>query len=570
MNLSPYSNLFQDKSLLSYFSDNNIFDYKNDEHNRLTLNMDDKIDFPFFCINKKKFVSGYIDSGINSYIAGDLDDGFTVKMALFTLYASVYNNSKKFLDVKDNLLQIIQNEPVFLNEKQYIMLSKLGTWADAIFSPLIENGKELEETLKSKYSLAEVVTMMGTKDFITRNNADYVSKKQGASASNTLDLFAEENLPENNVKQSGSEQLNIEDRYFEEVGKYLHKINNNNPDQVFEKISNHFNEDAFEKAVLLNITLGKHLSKMIEDNDTNHQNSSILTQDDNIEFVSILYVLSFDNLYRFSKDFNFEKIKENFRTITKDNKLFDIDAVFKSLDIKYNADSFNYQDLAGMPDLIKYNNLIHNNEINIKLIASLKDKEKLNQIYRSYTDGKYPAINTYLKRDTLNTDFNNSFSKSLKSTKVMDHVLGKILSLPDTDYDKVFPFVFDTVVKTNPDKRYEKDQLMNLLEIMRINDTYLDNFAENIDGITYYNPKLSAMILQKTMDIYVEEKNINQIKRVMGIIQSQEKVNSEIDSDFVKNISKMINSLPKTVLEELNFGTEPVIKQNQQERKMKI
>ena len=209
-NKSQYSDYFNKTNLLNLFRENGLFDIKNDPLIKANLNLEEVIDFPIFSLSKKQFIKDIPSGEFSTNIYGDAVDeygmpnGFTVKMALLTLYGSIVNNVKKFTDSRETMEHILSNSPISLNEKQYILLTKLETSfgiADQL-SKFINNKTDLENQLKAQYSVYELAEMLSVKDFVIRTTK--YSKKHAPDI-HTVDLFTGDTLSERINKENDVE-----------------------------------------------------------------------------------------------------------------------------------------------------------------------------------------------------------------------------------------------------------------------------------------------------------------------------------------------------------------------------
>ena len=218
-NKSQYSDYFNKTNLLNLFRENGLFDMKNDPLIKANLNLEEVVDFPIFSLSKKQFIKDIPSGEFSTNIYGDAVDeygmpnGFTVKMALLTLYGSIANNVKKFTDSRETLEYILSNSPISLNEKQYILLTKLETSFGIAgqLSKFINNKIYLENQLKAKYSVYELAEMLSVKDFVIRTTK---YNKKHAPDMHTIDLFTGDTLSERINKEEEKEKLSATTNYF--------------------------------------------------------------------------------------------------------------------------------------------------------------------------------------------------------------------------------------------------------------------------------------------------------------------------------------------------------------------
>lgn len=453
-NKSQYSDYFNKTNLLNLFRENGLFDMKNDPLIKANLNLEEVIDFPIFSLSKKQFIKDIPSGEFSTNIYGDTVDeygmpnGFTVKMALLTLYGSIANNVKKFTDSRETMDHILSNSPISLNEKQYILLTKLETSfgiADQL-SKFINNKADLENQLKAKYSVYELAEMLSVKDFVIRTTK--YSKKHAPDI-HTIDLFTEDTL---------SERINTARDVVEEKQKQVHELaesgfsvsstatslatpmleNESHNDEVKEIVQDNSSvvaeqkqetveqvdavethnpivneesapsenhpldieiikdkvqlkselvklDDALLSSLDKSIIIIKSLNKVSEELNTAVENNDLVMRENLLDSFALLS----DKLLSVSNRFS---LNDLMNTINKDGSVPELELINKVLQHKHNNESSldwfafdDFFDADGKPNkFTKYNLLLDNNQAVIRTIATFKNSKKLEQLYQTY------------------------------------------------------------------------------------------------------------------------------------------------------------------------------------------
>lgn len=616
---SQYSDYFNKTNLLNLFRENGLFDIKNDPLIKANLNLEEVIDFPIFSLSKKQFIK-YIPSGeFSTNIYGDTVDaygrpnGFTVKMALLTLYGSIANNVKKFTDSRETLEHILSNSPISLNEKQYILLTKLETSFGIVdqLSQFINNKADLENQLKATYSIYELSEMLSVKDFVIRTIK--YSKKHTPDI-NTIDLFTGDTLSErinkeseaapqvgvnvaasthpatpmldnesdnDKIKTLAQDNPSIVDEQTQEkvdaplpstvdkantVDTYNPEIStpSENMPLDMEIIKNKAElkvelaklDDALLSSLDKSIIIIKSLNEAGEELHTAVANNDLVMREKLLDSFALLS----DKLLSVSNRFS---LNDLMNTINPDGSVPEVEQINKVLQHKHNnksgSDWFAFDDFfddEGKPNkFTKYNLLLDNNQAVVRTIATFKNSKKLEQLYQTYlvqdATGETP-ISTYLKDDVVTKDFNNSFAKSLKSGRVMSGVVAKILSNPlDNETYKV---VLDNIFNTNDKDGYKLEEYKNLFSVVSANKQFLDDVNERVDEFVSTNPKFASQLLDSTLDVVIMNHDIESINRVMQMIKTQNLINPSIDKEFVKESYQKALSLPDVVVKDLQIS----------------
>ena len=542
---SKYSDDFSKQNVLTFFRENGDFDIKNDPTKIKNLGLDDTIDFPILSLNKKVFMKRLPDGENSHNIYGDVLDefnipkAFSMKMAMFALYADIKHNLKKFTDVKEVMEHIFQTVPIKLDEKQYILLNKLETYTSSPgeLTKYVENKNELEQSLKEKYSVYQLAELSNTSNFVVRTNS-YI--KKGYKDEFTQDLFGESNNTNNQL------------------------INNNMTKKEENILSNH--------KVETEQPLSKKEQSALIINKLNNITNKLMTADgrtdisiqDGINHFAILA----DQLLTISNKFNLHQL---FKLTLEDKALQDLKHVKKALDMKHsnNVEKITFDDFFNEDktpnNLTKYNLLIGNNHNVVSIIAGFKDNKKLNKLYDTYLVqdalGNTP-IADYLIKDVLHTDFDNSFHKTLNSGRNMGSLVGKILN-KELD-DKTYEVVLDKIMQYSiPEENkkltgYALDEFKNLFNVGIKNLQFLDDIKEKIDQTVSTNPRFGSLVLSNALDTMITHNNIDGINSVLTTIKAQAQTNPNIDSNFVKESYKKALDLPDYIVEQLKVTREDV------------
>ena len=614
-NKSQYSDYFNQTNLLNLFRENGIFDMKNNPLIKANLNLEEVIDFPIFSSSKKQFIKDIPSGEFSTNIYGDAVDeygmpnGFTVKMALLTLYGSIANNVKKFTDSRETLEYILSNSPISLNEKQYILLTKLETslCIAGQLSKFINNKIYLENQLKAKYSVYELAEMLSVKDFMIRTTK---YNKKHAPDMHTIDLFTGDTLsermnkenegeagisttntatPDNEVKEPIQDNQSVvgETTQVDVTSadtldaNAVEPVEMHNPatseaeaneasapsenmpldmeiikDKVQLKAELVKLDDALLSSLDKSIIIVKSLNEVGEELNTAVANNDLVMREQLLDSFALLS----DKLLSVYNHFNLNNLMNN---INKDGAFPELELINKVLQHKHNNESGldwfafdNFFDADGKPNkFTKYNLLLDNNQAVVRTIATFKNSKKLEQLYQTYlvqdATGETP-IATYLKEDVVTNDFDNSFAKSLKSGRVMSGVVAKILRNPLDD--ETYKVVLDNIFNTNDKDGYKLEEYKHLFSVVSANKQFLDDVNERVDEFVSTNPKFASKLLDSTLDAVIINHDIEGINRVMQMIKSQNLINPSIDKEFVKEAYEKALSLPDGVVKDLQIS----------------
>ena len=588
-----FTNFFEKKDLLKKFRKNGELDIGSSSifrqlsliDNQESLDMSDIIKLPIFDINGKHFKNKLDETRITRNIMGDVEDqdgnpsGFTLKMAFLALYASIKDFKSKFQESRETIENILNNYPVGeLNEKQYIMLKKMEIafgLENGDLDKFVSNKNELEEQLKEKYSLNELMKLTNPSDFIVKT----YNKKQNQNIENdgnenNLKLFDNDNENivsqsfnyENNNNQKNEDAYVDEDEVFDVELTTKPQIKN----EVATQIESDYSQEQ-EQEILQNSnqeTLSTQINNVdvvndVKDKDTLNENvmQTIETEEElhneNVEAVVIkvenaaeklIADYNSDNLVAFVKEVKeiVEKYKyldltstlENIKNNVQ-NSTF-IDALEKAINIKKGHDKFVYDDIVELGTNITLANImLDNNEANVRLISSLKDKKKLEVINQAYTDDntelKTSALDVYLDKDMVKNDFDNSFEKSINSRVVaasISNIVNRKLS--DETIEKLANMVFNVDIEDS----YQMSQAKHLLTAQTANPILVDEIKHTLPLLIQQPEKSDVVefVIRNSIMEAVSQQNMSQVNELMNFLKTELVTENGIDKEFVKEM----------------------------------
>ena len=588
-----FTNFFEKKDLLKKFRKNGELDIGSSSifrqlsliDNQESLDMSDIIKLPIFDINGKHFKNKLDETRITRNIMGDVEDqdgnpsGFTLKMAFLALYASIKDFKSKFQESRETIENILNNYPVGeLNEKQYIMLKKMEIafgLENGDLDKFVSNKNELEEQLKEKYSLNELMKLTNPSDFIVKT----YNKKQNQNIENdgnenNLKLFDNDNENivsqsfnyENNNNQKNEDAYVDEDEVFDVELTTKPQIKN----EVATQIESDYSQEQ-EQEILQNSnqeTLSTQINNVdvvndVKDKDTLNENvmQTIETEEElhneNVEAVVIkvenaaeklISDYNSDNLVAFVKEVKeivkkyeyldltstLENIKNNVQ-----NAPF-INALEKAINIKKGHDKFVYDDIVELGTNITLANImLDNNEANVRLISSLKDKKKLEVINQTYTDDntelKTSALDVYLDKDMVKNDFDNSFEKSINGRVVaasISNIVNRKLS--DETIEKLANMVFNVDIEDS----YQMSQAKHLLTAQTANPILVDEIKHTLPLLIQQPEKSDVVefVIRNSIMEAVSQQNMSQVNELMNFLKTELVTENGIDKEFVKEM----------------------------------
>lgn len=588
-----FTNFFEKKDLLKKFRKNGELDIGSSSifrqlsliDNQESLDMSDIIKLPIFDINGKHFKNKLDETRITRNIMGDVEDqdgnssGFTLKMAFLALYASIKDFKSKFQESRETIENILNNYPVGeLNEKQYIMLKKMEIafgLENGDLDKFVSNKNELEEQLKEKYSLNELMKLTNPSDFIVKT----YNKKQNQNIENdgnenNLKLFDNDNENivsqsfnyENNNNQKNEDAYVDEDEVFDVELTTKPQIKN----EVATQIESDYSQEQ-EQEILQNSnqeTLSTQINNVdvvndVKDKDTLNENvmQTIETEEElhneNVEAVVIkvenaaeklISDYNSDNLVAFVKEVKeivkkyeyldltstLENIKNNVQ-----NAPF-INALEKAINIKKGHDKFVYDDIVELGTNITLANImLDNNEANVRLISSLKDKKKLEVINQAYTDDntelKTSALDVYLDKDMVKNDFDNSFEKSINGRVVaasISNIVNRKLS--DETIEKLANMVFNVDIEDS----YQMSQAKHLLTAQTANPILVDEIKHTLPLLIQQPEKSDVVefVIRNSIMEAVSQQNMSQVNELMNFLKTELVTENGIDKEFVKEM----------------------------------
>ena len=588
-----FTNFFEKKDLLKKFRKNGELDIGSSSifrqlsliDNQESLDMSDIIQLPIFDINGKHFKNKLDETRITRNIMGDVEgqdgnpSGFTLKMAFLTLYASIKDFKSKFKESRETIENILNNYPVGeLNEKQYIMLKKMEIafgLENGDLDKFVSNKNELEEQLKEKYSLNELMKLTNPSDFIVKT----YNKKQNQNIENdgnenNLKLFDNDNENivsqsfnyENNNNQKNEDAYVDEDEVFDVELTTKPQIKN----EVATQIESDYSQEQ-EQEILQNSnqeTLSTQINTVdvvndVKDKDNLNENvmQTIETEEElhneNVEAVvmkvenaaeKLISDYNSDNLVAFVKEVKeivkkyeyldltstLENIKNNVQNATF------INALEKAINIKKGHDKFVYDDIVELGTNITLANImLDNNEANVRLISSLKDKKKLEVINQAYTDEntelKTSTFDVYLDKDMVKNDFDNSFEKSING-RVVAASIGNIVNrkLSDETIEKLANMVFNVDVEDS----YQMSQAKHLLTAQTANPILVDEIKHTLPLLIQQPEKSDVVefVIRNSIMEAVSQQNMSQVNELMNFLKTELVTENGINKEFVKEM----------------------------------
>ena len=588
-----FTNFFEKKDLLKKFRKNGELDIGSSSifrqlsliDNQESLDMSDIIQLPIFDINGKHFKNKLDETRITRNIMGDVEgqdgnpSGFTLKMAFLTLYASIKDFKSKFQESRETIENILNNYPVGeLNEKQYIMLKKMEIafgLENGDLDKFVSNKNELEEQLKKKYSLNELMKLTNPSDFIVKT----YNKKQNQNIENdgnenNLKLFDNDNENivsqsfnyENNNNQKNEDAYVDEDEVFDVELTTKPQIKN----EVATQIESDYSQEQ-EQEILQNSNQGTLSTQIntvdvvndVKDKDNLNENvmQTIETEEElhneNVEAVvmkvenaaeKLISDYNSDNLVAFVKEVKeivkkyeyldltstLENIKNNVQNATF------INALEKAINIKKGHDKFVYDDIVELGTNITLANImLDNNEANVRLISSLKDKKKLEVINQAYTDEntelKTSTFDVYLDKDMVKNDFDNSFEKSING-RVVAASIGNIVNrkLSDETIEKLANMVFNVDVEDS----YQMSQAKHLLTAQTANPILVDEIKHTLPLLIQQPEKSDVVefVIRNSIMEAVSQQNMSQVNELMNFLKTELVTENGINKEFVKEM----------------------------------
>lgn len=563
-----FTDFFEKKDLLKKFRKNGDLDIGSSSifrqlsliDNQEPLDMSDIIQLPIFDINGKHFKNQLDETRITRNIMGDVEDqdgnpsGFTLKMAFLTLYASIKDFKSKFQESRETIENILNNYPVGeLNEKQYIMLKKMEIafgLENGDLDKFVSNKNELEEQLKEKYSLNELMKLTNPSDFIVKT----YNKKQNKN----LELENDDN--ENNLKLFDLE-LTTKPQIKNEVVTQIEPDHSKVQEQEQGIPQNSNQESLSTQANMIDVENNVIKEDKVNQNENANAIQTIETEEElhneNVEAVVIkvenaaeklIADYNSDNLVAFVKEVKeiVEKYKyldltstlENIKNNVQ-NSTF-IDALEKAINIKKGHDKFVYDDVAELGTNITLANImLDNNEANVRLISSLKDKKKLEVISQAYTDEntelKTSALDVYLDKDMVKNDFDNSFEKSING-RVVAASIGNIVNrkLSDETIEKLANIVFNVDIEDS----YQMSQAKYLLTAQTANPILVDEIKHTLPLLIQQPEKSDVVefVIRNSIMEAVSQQNMSQVNELMNFLKTELVTENGIDKEFVKEM----------------------------------
>ena len=229
-----------------------------------------------------------------------------------------------------------------------------------------------------------------------------------------------------------------------------------------------------------------------------------------------------------------ENIKNNVQNATF------INALEKAINIKKGHDKFVYDDIVELGTNITLANImLDNNEANVRLISSLKDKKKLEVINQAYTDEntelKTSTFDVYLDKDMVKNDFDNSFEKSING-RVVAASIGNIVNrkLSDETIEKLANMVFNVDVEDS----YQMSQAKHLLTAQTANPILVDEIKHTLPLLIQQPEKSDVVefVIRNSIMEAVSQQNMSQVNELMNFLKTELVTENGINKEFVKEM----------------------------------
>ena len=199
-----------------------------------------------------------------------------------------------------------------------------------------------------------------------------------------------------------------------------------------------------------------------------------------------------------------------------------------------------YDDVAELGTNITLANImLDNNEANVRLISSLKDKKKLEVINQAYTDDntelKTSALDVYLDKDMVKNDFDNSFEKSINGRVVaasISNIVNRKLS--DETIEKLANMVFNVDIEDS----YQMSQAKHLLTAQTANPILVDEIKHTLPLLIQQPEKSDVVefVIRNSIMEAVSQQNMSQVNELMNFLKTELVTENGIDKEFVKEM----------------------------------
>lgn len=533
--------IFQDPELLNKFKDGEQFDfYKNNKQPSLietaeeTFDLDSQISIPVYCINKKQFIAELPKEEISRNIYGDIVNdqneavGFSTKMALITLYASISNFKNKFIDSKENIESILKHkQPLEVTEQQYIMLKKLESSFGLPIGNLdkfFKNAQVVEQQLKDKYSLAQLSEILASNKFIVRTSK-YQKKHKNEE---TADMFVDdEHLDENTINES----IVTDNVSLPELMGQIESATINSKEMVNKIEEMYIKQETSQSTLQKWIDVVKH-----------YQNQYIQTQD--VYHLKLLF-LSIDKLLNTDNTLDVERVFEDIEKPENKHKQ-EIAALRSVIENKHHGEVISFDDIQANYMIVQANMLLDNNHSNIKLMNTVKTHKKLETIYQAYTEtspvfsetGYSSVLYDYLAGDKVVEDFDNSFSKTINS-KVVSYHLGEICKHIQNQEDVAI--IVEQIKNAKFDNSYQTDELKKVFQVQNspMAEVFLDEIRNELPAIIQQDQEVGKFTIKNMMETALSENNVEQVNEIMNFVKTELVTDSTLDKGFVAEMYHM-------------------------------
>lgn len=529
-------------------------------------NMNEPLPFSaYYCLNKKTFTNQLPVGVFSRNIAGDIlnenrePQAFSRKMGYLVLYASIANNLKKMVDVRDKLREALESNPdIELSKSQYVQLLAVnvkfglsGTNND--LTQFVKNKEVLDKSMTAS-ELASTFHKLDKKLLIrtsTYQKTGRVTRKNQGLYSHELPLFdndnkpvdvlvQDDNIPVNPVNNDDSVQVQRES-VAEKMERETQLTLERNLEKVEKILEGGLDKGAYHEIVnIMNQLTPKDIPTFAESAFKKMYESS-KTSDE------LLYSLSFIRSLGLSS-----KIYEN--DYKNKNPNSNVDAVVLALDLKYSDKTLSYDEFEQHPSVVRYNMLLNNNYETMKLFMIIKDKNKLEKIHKAYVD--YHAIDLYLDNDTLIHDSDNSFDRALPNKRVISNKVYDILDreLSDDLIDKLTNRILDKLVDYDDLGADERQELKSLFAAQNHNPLFLDNIKETL-MLLDEDPTATQFVIKSVVDTSLRTDDIETINYMLAHVQTEVASDSETYLSFAQDIyHQVIDKYKNNVkLQELNI-----------------
>lgn len=275
-----------------------------------------------------------------------------------------------------------------------------------------------------------------------------------------------------------------------------------------------------------------------------------------------LFAIACDKLLQDDKNFDLSQTFNHFHNGAElaDDDEFSVrmEAVEKTLNYKYNgANSIPLFEFENNPYLSFYNVVVDNNIINARSFAFLQNEYQVEQIMGDYANNG--ALLTYLQKDMVHNDFDNSFSAKATMAQTGVNQLSKIARYVNNE-ETMNAILVQLNKVDNQAAALEQEQLMTILssdtpikigkkefcagQVMR--DLLLGNMEDMLSNSIPQERvneilKISIKGACKTSNDPTQKRRLGEVLR--GIQNLADDPNSLVQQEFVDNVYKDLVSV---------------------------